>query len=63
MVGPEGFEPSPGGLKVRCAKPLTLRSRIGPCGRNRTGNLLIKSQLRYQLRHTGLVVLKVSLMS
>ena len=27
----------------------------GPCDRNRTDNLLIKSQLRYLLRHTGLV--------
>lgn len=30
MVGVEGFEPSPGGLKVRCAEPLTLHSRY--CG-------------------------------
>ena len=30
MVGLPGFEPGPGGLKVRCAKPLTLQSHIGP---------------------------------
>lgn len=48
MVGPEGFEPSPGGLKVRCAKPLTLRSRIGPYRRIRTDTSLIKSQVRYR---------------
>jgi hypothetical protein len=34
---------------------LKFQARIGPCGRNRTGNLLIKSQLRYLLRHTGLL--------
>jgi hypothetical protein len=28
MVGLSGFEPEPGGLKVRCAKPLTLQSHI-----------------------------------
>ena len=47
MVGPEGFEPSPGGLKVCCAKPLTLRSHIGPSGRIRTVTCRIKSPLCY----------------
>ena len=53
MVGAQGFEPWTNGLKVHCATTAPY-SHIGPCGENRTHNLLIKSQLRYQLRHTGL---------
>jgi hypothetical protein len=30
MVGALGFEPSLGGLKVRCAKPLTLYPHMVP---------------------------------
>ena len=57
----EGFEPSTHALEGRCSIQLSYAPilEFGAGDRTRTYNLLITSQLLYQLSHTSIVLKEV----